>query len=273
MSDRMFYGCMAGVVALMIFAILYNNQLQSQNQAFFPKPLTADDIKKYGNSDTRAIMIYPIFTQYAYKTGCFYPPKSDGHYPVNITCSLRPMMINGSYVTGYNGFDYLSQLHYPFITDIAVDRHPEILQDYDKIILLHNEYMTKREFEAIKNFKNVVYLYPNSAYAEVSIDYDKLEMTLVRGHQYPTQDIANGFGFVTTTQHEYDFKCEGYKWEARPNGIQPTCWPEFVIKADRDMLQVIKDYPNKVPPLVHQSTITTLPKCNPLGYCENDTKP
>ena len=158
---------MAGVVALMIFAILYNNQLQSQNQAFFPKPLTADDIKKYGNADPKTIVIYPIFTQYAYKTGCFYPPKADGHYPVNITCSLRPMMINGSYVTGYGGFDYLSQLHYPFITDIAVDRHPEILQDYDKVILLHNEYMTKREFEAIKNFKNVIYLYPNSAYSEV----------------------------------------------------------------------------------------------------------
>lgn len=257
-------------IGLVIGAVYYNQKIQDENKIYFPRPLTDDDIKTYKNTDLKAIFIYPIFTENAYKNGGFYDY-------FNKTCdscktvSLRPLMINATYTTGLHAFEYLTQLHYPFITDMTVDKHPEILNDYDKIILLHNEYMTKNEFNALKNHKNVIYLYPNSMYTEVSVDYAKLTMSLVRGHGYAGVQ-GNGFDYVTSSKHEYDLNCKDYKWIERPNGIQPSCWPEFLIQSDRNLLQIIKDYPNKVPPLIQEPAtyinISSIKQCDYTGKCQ-----
>lgn len=253
-----------------IVAIYYNQQIQAENAIYFPRPLSSDDIKKYSNTDPNTIVIYPIFTQLAYQKNGFYDYYNKTCNSCNII-SLSSLKLEPNYTSSIGALDYLSQLHYGFITDIQVDKHPEVLKDYDKIILLHNEYMTKAEFEAIKNHPNVIYLYPNSMYAQVRVDYDKNTMTLVRGHGYPDKSILNGFDYVTSSAHEYDLNCKNYKWESRPNGIQPTCWPEFLIKSDRNVLQVIKDYPSKVPPLIELQNVvnvTSLPKCDYYGNCK-----
>ena len=262
---------MGGVVALTAFAMVYNQQLKTNDSIYFEKPLTSDDIKKYSNNNANAVVVYPIFTQMAYKYDGFYPPSPQFSYPFHTKVSMKPLGINGSYITGQSGYQYLQQLNYPIITDIVIDKHPEILKDYNEVILLHNEYMTKTEFEAIKNHPHVLYLYPNSAYAEVSVDYKNWTMTLVRGHGYPTKDIINGFGYVTSSQHEYDLKCKNYKWESRPNGIEPTCWPEFLIQSDRNLLKVIKDFPDELPPLLvepkNDVNVSNMGYCDQYGHC------
>ena len=265
------YGVFVSSIIIVIVALSYNQQIQAQNAIYFPRPLSYADMKDYGNTDLNAVIIYPIFTQRAYDKGGFYDYYNGTCGTCNIV-SLGHLAINSSYAEGSGGFDYLTQLHYPFITDIQVDKDPSILNQYDKIILLHNEYMTKAEFDAIKNHKNVIYLYPNAMYAEISVDYTKETMSLVRGHGYPEKQILNGFDYVTSSKHEYDLNCKNYKWEPRPNGIQPTCWPEFLIKADRSILQVIKDYPDKVPPLVEPNnvavTVSSIPICERDGNCK-----
>ena len=243
-SDRQYYSALGGIVVLTIVAILYGQYVQAHNQAFFPKPLTDDDIKKYGNIDPNAIVVYPIFTQNAYKDNGFYPPKGETKYPYNLSTNLIPK-INASYTEGLNGYKYLKQLNYDFITDIDIDKNPSILKNYDKVILLHNEYVTQAEFDALKNHPHVIYLYPNSMYGKISVDYNTMKITLVQGHGY--KNMTNGFGYVTSSKYEYDLRCDNYKWESRPNGIQPTCWPEFVVQADRTMLEAIKEFPNKIP--------------------------
>jgi len=270
-SNKQYYSVLGACVVLAGIAILYNEQIKEQNSIYFSKPLSIDDLKQYSNTDPGAVVIYPVFTQKAYEKKGFYDYYNGTCGTCNVL-SIKNLSINASYVEGLGGYDYLSQLHYGIITDIQVDQHPEILDSYDKIILLHNEYMTKTEFDAIKNHKNVIYLYPNAMYVEISVDYQKQTMSLVRGHGYPTKDILNGFDYVTSSQHEYDLNCKNYKWESRPNGIQPTCWPEFLIKSDRSVLQVIKDYPDKVPPLIesdyHAVNVTSLPKCDYYGNCK-----
>lgn len=249
----------------------YQQKFQAENSIYFPRDLTSAEVKKYANTDTKAVIIYPILTQYAYKQGGFYD-YFNGTCKTCNTISLRPLEINATYTTGLNSFNVLTQLHYPFITDILVDQHPDLLNDYDTIILLHNEYMTKTEFNAIKNHKNVLYLYPNSMYVEVSVNYKDLTMSLVKGHGYPEKSFSNGFGYETSSQHEYDFNCINYKWEQRSNGIQPTCWPEFLIKSDRNFLQTITDYPDKIPVTIPAPTInlnlSKLPICDQYGNCK-----
>ena len=61
---------------------------------------------------------------------------------------------------------------YDFLTDIEVDKNPELLENYDTVILLHNEYVTKKEFDAISNHPNLIFLFPNALYAEIDVNYD-----------------------------------------------------------------------------------------------------
>lgn len=264
------YLVFCGSIVLVIVAISYQQDFQAKNQVYFPRPLSEEDVKIYSNTDPKAVVIYPIFTQFAYGKNGFYDYYNGTCKTCNVI-SMNPLQINSSYVVGKNSFDNLSQLHYPFITDVMVDKHPEILNEYDKVILLHNEYMTKTEFNAIKNHKHILYLYPNSAYVEVSVDYTNMTITLVKGHGYPQSNIANGFGYVTNSKNEYDLNCQNYKWEIMPNGLEPTCWPEFLIKSDRALLQIIKEFPAKLPPLISKPhseiNVSNMGYCNQYGYC------
>lgn len=268
--DKKDYLLFACSFVLVTAAVLYNQKIQAENAIYFPRSLSDQDMKLYANADLNAVIIYPIFTDAAYKKGGFY----DYYNKTCSTCStvsLKPLIVNATYVSGSGGFNYLTQLHYSYITDIMVDQDPAILDKYDKIILLHNEYMTLNEFNAIKNHKNVIYLYPNSAYVQISADYNTNTISLVRGHGYPQANIMNGFNYTTSSKYEYDLKCQNYHWAAEPNGMQPTCWPEFLIKSDRNILQTIKDYPLKVPNLVHVQekniNITGLCKLDQAGNC------
>ena len=270
-SNKQYYSVLGACAVLALVAIFYNEQIKAENSIYFPKPLSDDDMKKYSNIDPNAVVIYPIFTQRAYDKVGFY----DYYNKTCTTCnsiSISNLKLEPNYTSSINSLEYLGQLHYGIITDITVDKNPEILNSYDKIILLHNEYMTEKELDAIKNHKNVIYLYPNAMYAEIKVDYASNTMSLIRGHGYPDKSISNGFGYVTSSDHEYDLNCKNYKWESRPNGIQPTCWPEFLIKSDRSVLQTIKDFPDKIPPLIepnnHVVNVTSLPKCDYYGNCK-----
>ena len=68
---------------------------------------------------------------------------------------------------------------------MSIDKNPDMLKKYDKVIMLHNEYVTRNMFDAITNHPNVIYLYPNALYAEIEVDYENNLMTLIRGHGYP----------------------------------------------------------------------------------------
>ena len=129
------------------------------------------------------------------------------------------------------------------VSDIDVDKNPEILKNYDKVILLHNEYVTKTEFDAITNHPKVLYLYPNALYAEISVDYLKNTITLIRGHNYPEPEIRNGFGWeFENTPMEYNELCENGEFYEIDNGFMLNCYPESIIYRDAGLLKTIKDY-------------------------------
>lgn len=269
------YAIFAACICIAIIAISYNEKIKAENQIYFPHPLSAQDIINYSNTDTHAVFVYPIFTQYAYQNQGFYDYYGKKCDSSCLSIKINPNDINATYVTGQGSYKFLTQLGYHSITDIDIDKNPDILKSYDKIILLHNEYMTKKEFDAISSHKNVIYLYPNSAYAQVSYDYKTNIEKLVYGHGYDGDEmnntITNGFGFVTSSNNEYDLNCKNYKWEQMPNGIQITCFPEFLIQSDRHLLQTIKDYPTIQPSIIprdNKVAISSLPFCDQYGNCK-----
>jgi len=189
-----------------------------------------------------AIVILPVFTSSAYGEDGFY----DYYKNECETCTTTDIVKNNyleSFVASNLGAKALEKLGYNTITDIVVDKNPEILKNYDTVILLHNEYVTKKMFDAIINHPNVIYLYPNALYAEISVDYEKNEITLVRGHGYPELEIANGFDWEFDNTHPYEFDSDCLDWEFYdiPNGKMLNCYPDNKLLSGTNLLKQIKN--------------------------------
>lgn len=188
----------------------------------------------------RSLVIYPIFTASAYTEPGFYT-----HYRGECDTSCLTTKITNTTPNQANptALQVLSLLGYEITTDLHVDLNPELLKQYDKIVLLHNEYVTKKEFEAITNHPKVIYLYPNALYAEVEVNYEDLSITLIRGHNYPDSNIRNGFDWKwDNSPFEYDIKCQDMKFQEIGNGWMLNCSPVDIIHKNAALLKQIKDF-------------------------------
>jgi len=102
-------------------------------------------------------------------------------------------------------------------------------------------------FDAITSHPNVIYLYPNALYAEIEVNYVDQTITLIRGHNYPEQEITNGFDwpFDNTHPYEYDNTCEDLEFYRPSVGWMTTCYPENLFLANTEqlfnILKLIKD--------------------------------
>ena len=193
------------------------------------------------------VVVFPTFTLSAYSESGFYTfyrgECSDDCLTVNLKNDF-----SGDYNTSDSAFKILNLLNYNFITDIDIDKNPSILNSYDTVILLHNEYVTKTEFDAITSHPKVVYLYPNALYAEVSVDYQKNTLTLIRGHNYPQITINNGFDWVFDNTHpmEFDNSCMPWHFYKIDNGLMLNCYPENAIKTDAFLLKALAEIDNPI---------------------------
>ncbi|MDE1841421.1 MAG: hypothetical protein KGI09_06015 [Thaumarchaeota archaeon] len=207
------------------------------------RPEMHDTYEKIGfpEKSTKTVFVYPIFTQAAYSSNGFYD-----YYKK--TCDTKCLTVNiptkfrNTYTASGAVSLVLKLLNYSHITDIDVDKNPDILKKYDKVIILHNEYVTKKEFDAITHHPNVVYLYPNALYAKVKTDYHKNTITLARGHGYPSANMTNGFNWkYDNSKFEYDVNCEHWKFLTVGNGKMLNCYPEIIMSSDQSLLSAIKN--------------------------------
>ena len=191
----------------------------------------------------KTAVVFPFFTTAAYSDRGFYA-YYNGQCDDCITTKFVPPVV--MYSASGVGHQALTLLGYSSITDVDIDKNPSILQQFDKIIMLHNEYVTRTMFDAITNHPNVLYLYPNALYAEIEVDYIDETITLIRGHNYPEPEIANGFDweFDNTHPYEYDNLCADMKFYQIENGWMTTCYPENIFlegKTTFSLLKIIKD--------------------------------
>jgi hypothetical protein len=211
--------------------------------------LNSNKMDKYNevavwNDPQKAVVVYPYFTSVAYNEPGFYTYFRGECDDCTTTKFAQPTVLYTSSGTGHQA---LTLLGYPTITDVDIDRNPSILQHFDKVIMLHNEYVTRTMFDAITNHPNVLYLYPNALYAEIEVNYIDETITLIRGHNYPEPEITNGFDWELDNTHpyEYDSECKSMDIYKIKNGHMTTCYPENVfLKSSQqlvDLLKLIKD--------------------------------
>ena len=193
------------------------------------------------NDPQNTIVIFPMFTSSAYSEPGFYTfyrgECGTECLTVKLNDDIRPEASG-------TGAQILRLLGYEFISDVHVAKNPEILKKYDKVILLHNEYVTQEEFDAITNHPKVLYLYPNALYGKVQYHEDQNTVTLIRGHGYPDSSIGNGFDWKYDNTHPYEFDtmCLNMEFHQIENGIMLNCYPEQIFPTSKILLSAIKDF-------------------------------
>lgn len=218
------------------------------------------DTAYFTNSEKRhmftanTVVISPVLTANAYEEKGFYDfykgecNKDCLTVPVEKTPLLR-------YSSSKQAVAVFKALGYPVISDYELAKSPELLSKYDKVILLHSEYVTQELFEAVQAHDNVVYLYPNSLYGKVilienckgdicSTNGPDHFMRLVRGHNYDTTypaKVSNGFDWYYDNSRPYEFDnvCKNWSFIRIDNGFQLNCYPEKIILKDKDLLREI----------------------------------
>ena len=181
------------------------------------------------------VVVYPYFTFVAYQPQGFYNYYKGICDDCTTTKFVQPI---SQYTSSGLGHQALTLLGYHSITDIEIDKNPRILEQYDKVVMLHNEYVTRTMFDAITSHPNVIYLYPNALYAEIEVNYTDKTITLIRGHNYPEQELSNGFDwpFDNTHPYEYDNLCLDMEFYKAGNGWMTTCYPDIIFLADSPLL-------------------------------------
>jgi hypothetical protein len=196
------------------------------------------------NDPQNAVVVYPYFTFTAYQPHGFYDYFKGNCDDCTTTKFVQP---KSQYTSSGKAHQALTLLGYSSITDVDIDRNPSILQQFDKVIMLHNEYVTRAMFDAITSHPNVIYLYPNALYAEIEVNYTDETITLIRGHNYPEKEIINGFDwpFDNTHPYEYDNLCYDMEFYRTAAGWMTNCYPENLFLANTEqlfnILQLIKD--------------------------------
>jgi len=193
------------------------------------------------NKTKDTVFIYPSFTQAAYGNNGFYDFYNN---KCDISCLTVkiPTGIHGTQASSIAGAWALKLLKYPYLKDEDIDKNPDILKQYKRVIVLHNEYVTKKEYDAITSHPNVIFLYPNALYAQVSTNYTDNTITLVRGHGYPNLNVKNGFGWkYDNSRYEYDVDCPNWYFYMRENYTLLNCYPEYEILVDEQLLRSLQN--------------------------------
>ena len=211
-----------------------------------------NEIALWHDDSQNTVVIYPLFTATAYADGGFYDYYEGICDSCTTTSMKQPKLLYTSSGNAIQAFDLLG---YDIINDKTVDQNPDILKNYSKVIMLHNEYVTRDMFDAVTSHPKVIYLYPNALYAEISVNYTDNTITLVRGHDYPPEDpVSNGFDweFDNTHPYEYDNECANMQLypinDPRSNYSEhwmTTCYPDRVFylgdQGAWNLLKAIKD--------------------------------
>ena len=217
-----------------------DNSFSTYQESKMPELDYYDDYEAL-RSTPKSAVIYPIFTQSAYEWGGFH----DFYAGYCDSCLKTPIQdyYEKTFASSGNAYRILEFLGYEVIDDIDIDKNPAMLEKFDTVILLHNEFVTRAEFEAITNHPKVIYLYPNALSSEVKTNYSENTISLIRGPGFPDDNIINGFDWeFDNTKYFNDWSCINWQFYKILNGYMLNCYPETELPHyGHDILKTIKD--------------------------------
>ncbi len=181
----------------------------------------------------------PYFTE-----SICYPTTDSRTQELSEGCEfpLVPFLIHSS---SFKGAQALYLLGYTIISDLEIEKNPNILSSYEKIIVLHNKYTTKTIFNAITSHPKVVYLYPDSLNEEVSVNFVQNTITAISPLKQPQDKVfQNDFQWEYDSSHLEYVNCldSEVKFEKVANGIMLNCIPEDFLTSSPSLFKIIKEF-------------------------------
>jgi len=245
--NSMMISMTATMLLVLAFVVINNSQADStipENTFTAYTETKLPELEYYNNydelkADGKTAVIYPIFTQSAYDWGGFhdyYQGRCD-----SCTVTKLASTYERTFAASGNGFRILEFLGYQVLDDVDVDKNPSILSNYKKVIVLHNEFVTEAEFNALINHPNVIYLYPGSLTTKITANYNDNTIELV-GEPQSTGYIKTGFGWESdNTQYFGDWDCKTWQFYKTTNGHMLNCYPETFLPDDGyEILKALK---------------------------------
>ena len=208
--------------------------------------------------NSNSVVIFPTITLHAYKNSCvwdYYEPITDNCLNFNINdidfsdSVLDIWNVENSdshyfWNTNLLGYQVFKMLDYEIISELEIEREPNVLENYDKVILLHNKYVTKKIFDAIINHQNVVYMYPGALSQEVELNLENQSLKILNPVKYPQdRNFNNDFLWMYDNTHRELKDCKDIidpKFENVGNGIMINCYPENILHTQ--ILKIVKDF-------------------------------
>ena len=221
---------------------------------------TPEELDKYYMKNDQILVITPLLTANAYRDNGFY-------WYYNGTCDTKCLTIDIDRDTPWHfpgterAVTRFEALGANMVTDFDLINNTKLLSLYHTIVVLHSEYVTQDIYDALQKHTNVFYMYPNALYAKVDVyrnpdrqsitdpttglvKYHPItgvaRMTLVKGHNYPYEDVKNGFNWKYDNSAEEYKMCDKYEWRNITNGYQMTCWPQRILIDDHSIFGIIK---------------------------------
>ena len=182
-------------------------------------------------------------TPYFTEPNCY--PITDSRTQKLIEGCDLPLVPFLFYNSSFKGAQALYLLGYTIISDLEIEKNPNILSSYEKIIVLHNKYTTKTIFNAITSHPKVVYLYPDSLKEEVSVNFGQNTVTALSPLKQPQKkNFQNDFQWEYDSSHlEYVNCLDGeVKFEKVANGIMLNCYPEEFLGKFPSLFKIIKEF-------------------------------
>ena len=182
-------------------------------------------------------------TPYFTKPNC-YPVTDSRTQELGQGCEI-PLMPFLIFNSSFRGAQALYLLGYTIISDLEIEKNPNILSSYEKIIVLHNKYTTKTIFNAITSHPKVVYLYPDSLKEEVSVNFVQNTITAISPLKQPQDKVfQNDFQWEYDSSHLEYVNCldTEVKFEKVANGIMLNCIPEEFLTSSPSLFKIIKEF-------------------------------
>lgn len=219
-----------------------DNDIQITDPKIFLQKIKDDNgmINGVGFSDHKTVTLIPYLTAKAYEIPGFYQ-----YFASQCDESCLSVQLDKDVQFGFTssliGINMFNALGSEVINDLMFADYPTVIHNYDTVFVLHNEYVTQDMYDELQKHQQVFYLYPNALYGEVEIVNNT--MTLIRGHNYPEQNILNGFDWKWENTHpwEYDTICEEPEWRETHNGFQLMCYPEIAFMNHPEIIEFIHD--------------------------------
>ena len=182
-------------------------------------------------------------TPYFTESNC-YPFTDSRTQELTEGCDL-PLVPFLIFSASFRGAQALHLLGYEIISDLEIEKDLNILSNYEKIIVLHNKYVTKTIFNAITSHPKVVYLYPDSLKEEVSVNFVQNKVTALSPLKQPQDKVfQNDFEWEYDSSHLEYVNCLDIevKFEKVANGIMLNCLPEYFLAKSPSLFKIIKEF-------------------------------